>query len=282
MMNHTASIMGILNVTPDSFSDGGNYQHLSQAIAQAEKMVDAGATLIDIGGESSRPGAISIPLEEEIKRTIPVIKALKKNNLNALLSLDTVKPELMQQAIDEGIDFINDISALQNTQSVEIIKHNTAIKICIMHMQGTPQTMQENPQYQDVVTEIMDFFKQRIKALTTQGIEASRIYLDPGFGFGKTLEHNITLFKNLPKFKELTNSLGCAGLLIGVSRKGFIGQITQVKDSKNRQVGSAAAAALAVQYGADIVRVHDVAQTMEILKINNALYNYSESFAQKI
>ena len=266
--------MGILNVTPDSFSDGGDYLNLAQALKQALKMQEEGADLIDIGGESSRPGAQSISLEEELNRTIPVIKTLQENHPKIKLSIDTVKPEVMRQAIKHGVSLINDISGFSNPQSIEAVKSHQNINICLMHMQGTPQTMQQNPTYDNVVTDIENFFKNRIQQLKQQGIKPQRIYLDPGFGFGKTLEHNLILFKNIHRFKTLADKLGCLGLLIGVSRKGFIGHISgvsDVKEAKNRQIGNVIAAALSVQNGADIVRVHDVKETKQALMTAQAL-----------
>lgn len=265
------AVMGILNVTPDSFSDGGEYTEVEEALKRALVMEKEGVDWLDIGGESSRPGASSVSLEEELQRTIPVIRLLKKNDIKAKLSIDTVKTEVMRQAIEHGIDMVNDISALADAKSVELLASHPHIQVCIMHMQGTPKNMQNDPHYDDVLEEVMSFFRQRIESLSTQKINADRIYLDLGFGFGKTLAHNITLFKNLSLFKNFAKNKGCAGLLAGVSRKRFIGELSGVKGARKRLIGSVSAALLSAQNGVDIIRVHDVGETVQALRVSQAL-----------
>lgn len=268
----SASIMGILNVTPDSFSDGGDYYNIDQAVLRAKKMLEQGADWLDIGGESTRPGAKVVALKEEIRRTIPIIQALKREKISAKLSIDTTKPKVMQQAIEMGVNMINDISACQHPESVRILSDNAHVQLCLMHMQGTPRTMQDDPYYQDVVKEISHFFQQRIEYLRYHGIESHRIYIDPGFGFGKTLEHNLALFHNITHFKQLATELGCAGLLVGVSRKRFIGEISKVSNAKERIIGSVIAAILAANMGTDIIRVHDVEETQQALSSYTRLH----------
>jgi len=257
-------VMGILNVTPDSFSDGGKFNQLDAAVARAENMIEAGAVFIDIGGESTRPGAAHIDLAEEISRVIPVIKALTKRNTNAVISVDTSKPELMRQAIDAGAGMINDVRALQEPGAVEAVAVFN-VPVCLMHMQGQPDTMQRDPQYQDVVNDVLHFLKSRIDVCLAAGIKKSRLLVDPGFGFGKSLSQNLLLLKNLSK-------LHCMGVpvLAGLSRKSMIGAIID-KDVNNRLAGSLATALYALQQGVNIIRVHDVEETVDIIKIYKAM-----------
>ena len=197
--------MGVLNATPDSFSDGGQFFSVDSAFEQVKLMIESNADIIDIGGESSRPGAAPVSLEEELKRTIPIIKKVRKHFSHKhfpklRLSIDTTKPEVMRQAILEGCDLVNDISGFFNEQAIEIVKHSSC-QVCVMHMQGSPANMQTNPQYGDIVSDMMNFFQAAYRRLTSAGIQPQRIIYDPGFGFGKTLEHNIQLFQNLSKLQ---------------------------------------------------------------------------------
>ncbi len=252
-------LMGILNVTPDSFSDGGRHQALDRAIAQAEQMVLEGATIIDIGGESTRPGAAAVSIDEELKRTIPVISALARR-LDVVLSIDTSKTEVMRQAIDSGVGLINDVRALQAPGALQVAATgNTAV--CLMHMQGQPQTMQQAPHYENLLTQINAFFAERISACEQAGIERNRLLLDPGFGFGKSLEHNYQLLANLTQLRGHQ-----LPLLIGLSRKSMIGQLLDRAVSE-RLVGSVVGALLAAQQGAEILRIHDVQATADAIKV---------------
>jgi len=252
-------IMGILNITPDSFSDGGQYLDFDQALKRAETMIEEGADIIDIGGESTRPGSDPVSEDEELKRITPIIKALKKNS-NILISVDTYKPRVMEQVIDMGVAMINDVFALQQPGAINVIKKSN-IGICLMHMQGTPKTMQLNPTYQDVVNEVKLFLEGRANSLIAEGIKTERIILDPGFGFGKTFEHNISLLKNLESFQALK-----LPLLVGLSRKSFIRKILS-DEHDDHLSGSISAAIISILKGARIVRVHDVKETQSAIKI---------------
>lgn len=258
-------VMGVLNITPDSFSDGGRHASLEFALAHAEQMVEEGVDLIDIGGESSRPGAPPVPLEEELSRVMPVLYALR--NLDKPLSVDTYKPEVMREAIAAGADMINDINAFRAPGAIEAVRGSDC-GLCIMHMQQIPETMQANPQYGDVVAEVAAFLEERVAALTAAGIDRERLCIDPGFGFGKTLEHNIALMKGIGVLRE---RLGLP-VLAGVSRKSMIGALTG-RPVEKRMAGSLAGALAAVAQGAKIIRVHDVAETVDALKVWNALHN---------
>ncbi|WP_028117618.1 dihydropteroate synthase [Ferrimonas senticii] len=252
-------IMGILNVTPDSFSDGGRHNALAAAIDAAAQMVADGASIIDIGGESTRPGAVDVALEQELERTVPVIEALNAR-LDVVLSIDTSKAAVMIQAVAAGAGIINDVRALQEPGALAAAAQTDAA-ICLMHMQGQPRTMQANPHYQDLFAEINQFFSERIDACEAVGIDRRRLLLDPGFGFGKTLEHNYQLLANLEQMRA-------AGLplLIGLSRKTMIGNLLN-RPVDQRLVGSVTGALLAAQQGAEILRVHDVAATADALKV---------------
>ena len=262
-------IMGVLNVTPDSFSDGGKFFDASSAVKQAKSMVDNGARIIDIGGESSRPGALAVSINDELNRVIPVIKALQ-GEINVPISIDTSKPEVMEQAVKSGASIINDVNALRADGAVEMAA-KLKTDICLMHMQGSPRTMQKNPNYDDVVADIKRFFKERIKVCEAAGIELSSITLDPGFGFGKNLGHNIALLKNLSEFHEFGVSI-----LAGLSRKSMIGTLLGDKDVDSRMIGSVTAALIAVENGADIIRVHDVSETSDALKVWQQIKNFRE------
>ncbi len=256
-------VMGILNVTPDSFSDGGNFDTASKAVAHAEAMVKNGADIIDIGGESTRPGAEAVSIEDEIARVVPVIAALK--SLNVPLSIDTRRPAVMLAALEAGVDLINDIAALEGEGALQIATRNQ-VAVCLMHMKGEPRTMQTAPDYGDVVEEVTQYLAARRDEAERAGIARNRILLDPGFGFGKNLEHNAALFHAMSGMIE---RLGCP-FLVGVSRKSMLGQITG-RAVGERATASVAAAMLAVQKGAAIVRVHDVRETVDALKILHAL-----------
>ena len=259
-------VMGILNVTPDSFSDGGHFIDLDQAIRQVSQMIKDGATLIDIGGESTRPGAEEVSETDELERVIPVLEAVKER-FDVIVSIDTSKAVVMSEAIKCGAGMINDVRALQNEGCLAAVA-NSKIPICLMHMLGLPRTMQTNPQYNDLIGDIKAFFNQRIAACNQAGINQERLILDPGFGFGKTLEQNYHLLANFSDF----NTYGLP-LLAGVSRKSMIGNLlNQTVDE--RLAGSISAALISVQNGAHIIRVHDVKETMDAIKILQAVTLY--------
>lgn len=252
-------IMGILNFTPDSFSDGGSYQHVDSAVISALAMLENGATIIDIGGESTRPGAPDVALEEELSRVIPVIRAIREKS-DCLISIDTSKPEVMRQAVNAGADIINDVRALQEPSSLATAA-TLGVPVCLMHMQGQPRTMQANPQYTDVINDIKQFFIERINECEKAGITRDKIILDPGFGFGKTLAHNYHILKYIDEFKMM----GCE-VLAGLSRKSMIGNLLG-RDVDQRLAGSIAGALIAAQKGAKIIRVHDVTETADALNV---------------
>ena len=251
-------VMGIVNVTPDSFSDGGRHLLRDTAIAHAQQLIAEGADLLDIGGESTRPGAQTVSVQQELDRVLPVIEGLY--GVSVPLSIDTCKPEVMRAALAAGVSMVNDINALQQAEALAAVVASNAA-VCLMHKQGQPQTMQLQPHYQDVLSEVMDFLRTRIAAVEAAGVARDRIVADPGFGFGKTLAHNLTLLRDLDKFSELG-----VPLLAGLSRKSMLGVITG-QGVEHRVSASVAAALLAVQRGASIVRVHDVRATCDALKI---------------
>ena len=251
--------MGILNATPDSFSDGGKFRTPQDAIAQAELMIEAGVDLIDIGGESTRPGAEPVALQEELDRVLPVIEALK--DCGVALSIDTYKAETMRQALRAGVDCVNDIWALRQEGAVDAVLESKDCGIVLMHMQRDPQTMQFNPQYHDVIAQVMQFLNERAELLKTKGVEGNRIAIDPGFGFGKSLDHNLSMLKHFHQFSQLGYAV-----LAGISRKSMLGKITG-KDTHERVAPSVAAAIMASDRGARIVRVHDVPETVDALKL---------------
>lgn len=260
-------IMGIVNITPDSFSDGGTYsKNIQTALQHAEQLLREGADMLDIGGESTRPGSAYVSPEEEWARVAPVLEELAKWQVP--VSLDTRRTQVMQQALTQGwADVINDVAALTDEGAVELLARHPQTGICLMHMQGLPETMQQNPQYQDVAAEIVRYLQARVDACTTAGIARERITLDPGFGFGKTLQHNVILMQHLGDF------LQAAGLplLIGVSRKRMIGELTGEEDPAKRVHGSVAAALAAVARGAQVIRVHDVKATVDAVKVWQAI-----------
>lgn len=256
-------VMGILNVTPDSFSDGGQFTAVDSAMHQVRQMIAEGAAIIDIGGESTRPGAAPVSVEQELERVIPVIEAIRKES-NIPISIDTSKPEVMLEAIVAGADMVNDVYALRTEGAVEQVAE-LAVPVCLMHMQGEPRTMQKSPQYDDLMKDINKFLSERIAACVAAGIKREQILLDPGFGFGKTPEHNLSLIKHLGEF--LTLGLP---ILAGVSRKSTIGYILN-KEVDERLYGSIALATMAIMNGASIIRAHDVAATMDAIKMCRAV-----------
>lgn len=252
-------IMGILNVTPDSFSDGGAYDTVDRALSQALAMVEQGADIIDIGGESTRPGAKSVTAEQELQRVIPVIEAIRQES-DIPISVDTSKPEVMEAAVDAGANLINDVRALQEKGALEMAA-TLNVPVSLMHMQGQPRTMQGDPHYDDVVEDVIGFLRGRIADCELAGIPRSRLLVDPGFGFGKRLDHNLQLLKELGRFSALG-----APLLVGISRKSMVGALLGDLPVEERLFGSVGAAVVAVERGADIVRVHDVRETREALQ----------------
>ncbi|MHB1326447.1 MAG: dihydropteroate synthase [Thermoleophilia bacterium] len=258
-------VMGILNVTTDSFHDGGNFLSADAAIAQGRAMAAAGAGIIDIGGESTRPGSEAVSLEEELARVIPVIEAVAPA-INVPVSIDTSKSEVARAALAAGAAMINDVTALRGDPHMAAVTAEAACPVCLMHMLGEPRTMQENPQYEDVILDIRKFFEERINYAVDQGIRRENIILDPGIGFGKTLDHNLEILRRLDEF----SAIGLP-LLIGVSRKRFIGMIMDDDGTGGRLPGSIAANLLAFQKGARIFRVHDVAENCQALKVAAAV-----------
>ena len=256
-------VMGIVNVTPDSFSDGGKFAATEAAIAHGLELVAQGAGILDIGGESTRPGATPVPLDEELARVIPVIEGLSKQ-VNVPISIDTYKPEVMRAAIAAGAAIVNDVFALREPGGLEVVAASDA-GVCLMHSQGTPQTMQADPQYQDVVTEVIGFLRERMASAEAHGIARDRIMLDPGFGFGKRSVHNLALLRELKILCELGQPV-----LAGLSRKSVLGQITG-NDVDARLHASIAAAVIAAMKGARILRVHDVKATVDALNIVSAV-----------
>ncbi len=258
-----AQVMGILNITPDSFSDGGIFLSPEKALARAKEMVEEGAAIIDVGGESTRPGATPVSLEDELSRVIPVIQALTAE-LAIPVSVDTSKPEVMQAAVTVGAGMINDVRALRVEGALQMaakLNRQASIPLCLMHMQGEPPVMQQYPQYQDVVSEVKKFLTERIEACVNVGIPRERLLIDPGFGFGKSLEHNLDLLRNLSVLADLQ-----VPMLVGLSRKGMISALLDVP-VEQRLYGSLALATIAVWQGAVIVRAHDVRATVEAVKL---------------
>jgi len=251
--------MGVLNVTPDSFSDGGRFSHLDAALAHAGKMVDEGVDIIDIGGESTRPGAGTVSDAEELDRVIPVIERLTAE-FDSPVSVDTSKAIVMREAVNAGAGMINDVCALQADGALAVVA-KLNVPVCLMHMQGAPRSMQSEPAYDDVTGEVLQFLLERIAAATAAGISGERLFMDPGFGFGKTLDHNLQLLRNLQEFTQTGHPV-----LVGVSRKSMIGQLTG-RPVDQRLAGSLGAAMVAVQKGAAVLRVHDVGPTVDILNV---------------
>lgn len=259
-------IMGIVNVTPDSFSDGGNYNSVEDAFKQAMRLIEEGAGILDIGGESTRPGAPDVALQEELLRVIPVIKRIREAS-DCVISIDTSKAAVMEAAIEAGADIINDVRALQEPGALEVAAKYSDVPVCLMHMQGQPRTMQTNPTYENLISDINQFFEERVLTCSKAGINQNRIILDPGFGFGKTLSHN---FEILEKFNAFS-TLGLP-LLAGLSRKSMFGQLLN-RETSERVAASLAGALLCAQKGAHIIRVHDVKETADVIGVWQAARN---------
>ena len=264
-----ARMMAVLNITPDSFSDGGRFVGLDAALVQAERLIADGADVLDVGGESTRPGAESVSVDAEIARVVPVIEAIAAR-FDVPISIDTSKPEVMCAAVAAGAGLVNDVNALRAEGALDAVAE-LKVSVCLMHMQGEPRTMQEAPHYDDVVGEVKRFLADRVLACRIAGIDPKRVVIDPGFGFGKSLEHNLALLAQLGQFANIE-----APLLVGLSRKRMIGTITG-RDVDQRAIGSAAAALLAVERGARIVRVHDVAITHDALAMYEALRPFEKA-----
>ncbi|ASF15379.1 dihydropteroate synthase [Shewanella xiamenensis] len=259
-------VMGILNVTPDSFSDGGKFSSFELACQHADEMVAQGALIIDIGGESTRPGAADVTVEDELARVIPLVEYVAKHH-DVWISVDTSKPEVMRQAVNAGAHLINDVRALLEPGALETAAQLN-VPICLMHMQGAPRTMQTAPEYQDLVADVSQFLTERIQACIEAGIPRERLLIDPGFGFGKTLEHNYELLAKLERFEQFE-----LPILIGLSRKSMIGNLL-ARPTSERLAGSLAGAMIAAQKGAHIIRVHDVPETVDVLKVLQATQAY--------
>ena len=255
----TPQVMGILNVTPDSFSDGGKYNSLDNALQQAQRMTDAGVTIIDIGGESTRPGAPDVELTEELNRVIPVIKAIREKH-DVWISVDTSKAEVMRQAAQAGADIINDVRALQEPGALHVAAE-TGLPVCLMHMQGQPRTMQANPHYDDLLIEVGQFLEERVEACEGVGIKREQLILDPGFGFGKTIEHNYHMLAHLEQFHQFG-----LPILAGMSRKSMVFKLLD-KTPSECVAASVSCATIAAMKGAQIIRVHDFEQTLDAMKI---------------
>lgn len=256
-------VMGVLNVTPDSFSDGGCFNVLDAAVKHAERMVEAGASIVDVGGESTRPGAAKVSLQEELDRVCPVVERLIKE-MDVVVSVDSSTPEVMRESIALGCHLLNDVRAFTRPGAVETVVDSN-VALCVMHMQGEPDTMQRNPSYAQVMSEVYQYLGQRLNVLREAGVPNERLLVDPGFGFGKTLEHNLALLRDLDQLKGLATPI-----LAGLSRKSMIGAILD-KPVEQRLFGSVSAAVIAAMNGAKILRVHDVSETVDALKIVDAL-----------
>lgn len=267
-------VMGILNVTPDSFSDGGRFVTRDEAVRQAERMLAEGADLIDIGGESTRPGAAAVSVDEELGRVIPVIEGLAER-VDVPLSVDTSKPDVMCAAVSAGAAMINDVAALRAEGAVDAVA-DLGVPVCLMHMRGEPRTMQDAPQYADVVADILDYLVQRVSACAAGGVARKRLLIDPGFGFGKTLQHNLALLGSLRAFERLE-----LPIMVGISRKSMLGALTGRVVVEDRTSASVAAALIAVERGARIVRVHDVGPTVDALKIWQATVDAGQASSEK-
>lgn len=258
--------MGIVNVTPDSFSDGGLFLSQNNAFNHAKQLIAEGADIIDIGGESTRPGAEPVSVQQELDRVIPLVEKIRAE-FSVSISVDTSKSLVMREAIAAGVDIINDVMALTGEDSIAAVAASDTVKVCLMHMQGQPRTMQKNPKYDNVIEDIKAFLLMRTQACVNAGIASNRIIIDPGFGFGKTVVHNLLLMKNLQLFSQLGYPV-----LVGISRKSFIGKILN-KQVTERLYGSLALSVVAVSKGASIIRTHDVAATVDALKMTDAVLN---------
>lgn len=256
-------IMGVINITPDSFSDGGHFFDQQNALEHARRLIDEGADILDIGGESTRPGSAVVSVDEELRRTVPIIESIRGFS-SVPISIDTSKARVMTAAAAAGADLINDVWALRQPGALEAAA-NSGLIVCLMHMQGNPQTMQESPEYENVLMEVAEFLKQRARQVCEAGIDAKKIIIDPGFGFGKTLQQNLQLLNSIDKLVELGFPV-----LAGISRKSMIGTILD-KPVDQRLYGSIAAAVIAVLKGAKIIRVHDVAETRDAIRVADAV-----------
>lgn len=258
-------VMGILNVTPDSFSDGGSYSDPSAAVDRALEMAAQGADIIDIGGESTRPGADPVSAAEELRRTVLVIERIRAQS-DVFISIDTMKGEVAARAIEAGADIINDVSAFETDSTMPRVAVETQAGVVLMHMKGSPQTMQDNPDYDDVVTEVAGYLQGRIEFAAQYGVERNRIVLDPGIGFGKTIDHNLALLRGLPELVKCGSPI-----LVGASRKSFIGEVLGREHPEDRRSGSLGAAAWCAVHGAHILRVHDVIETCDVCRVLDRL-----------
>ena len=259
-------VMGIINVTPDSFSDGGNYFNSEHAVKQAMTILKQGATILDIGGESTRPGAPDVTCEVELQRVVPVISAIRAMS-DCVISIDTSKAQVMEAAINAGADIINDVRALQEPNALEVAAQFGDVPVCLMHMQGQPRTMQANPSYTNLIPQVKQFFNERIESCEQAGIKRDRLIIDPGFGFGKNLAHNLSLLGEFEQFATFE-----LPLLAGLSRKSMFGQLLN-RDTDKRLAASLAGALLCAQKGAHIIRVHDVQETADVLNVWQAARN---------
>ena len=266
-INNKTLIMAVLNVTPDSFSDGGSYSSVDIAVEKALEMIKLGADIIDIGGESTRPGAEAVSLEEELKRTVPVIKALREKS-DVLISIDTTKAAVAQQAIDAGADIINDISAFKIDPAMKDVALKTGAGAMLMHMRGTPQTMQNDLHYDDLIGEIKNYFSDIIGDLEEAGIKKQKLMIDPGIGFSKNVEQNLQLVKHLDQFLDFD-----VPILLGTSRKSFIGKVLNLSDPAERIWGTAASISIGICKGAAVVRVHDIDEMKQVATLTDAILN---------
>ena len=257
--------MGVLNVTPDSFSDGGLYADAAAAVAHGARMADDGADIVDVGGESTRPGAAPVAVDEELQRVLPVIEGLRASRPDLVVSIDTRHSRVAKEAVAAGASIVNDISGALDPAMVDVVK-DAGTGLVLMHMQGDPRTMQVAPHYDDVVAEVHEFLRERVESAVFAGIASEYLCVDPGIGFGKDLEHNLALLRAVERFRDLD-----AAVMVGASRKRFIGALTEVEDPAARVEGSIAAAVLSVGHGADAVRVHDVAETVRALRVADAI-----------
>ena len=264
----TPQVMGIVNITPDSFSDGGKYHQLESALRHVESMIEAGTAIIDIGGESTRPGAADVNVEMELARVIPVIEAIRQR-FDCWISIDTSKAQVMTEAVNAGADLINDVRALQEVGALEAAA-KANVPICLMHMQGQPRTMQSDPSYVDLITDVNQFLQERIQVCEQYGITRQQLILDPGFGFGKTMAHNYQLLAQLEQFHQFG-----LPLLAGMSRKSMISKLLD-KSPVDCVAGSLACATIAAMKGAQIIRVHDVQETIDVIRVCNIVANYSK------
>lgn len=265
MLGERTLVMGIVNVTPDSFSDGGLFADREAAVAHGARLADDGADILDVGGESTRPGSDPVPVEEELARVLPVIEGLRAARPETPVSIDTRHAEVAAKAIEMGAAVVNDVTAGRDPDMFRVV-HDGGPGMVLMHMLGEPKTMQQEPRYDDVVADVHEFLRERVEAAVFAGIEADRLAVDPGIGFGKDLEHNLALLRSLRSFLDLD-----VALLVGASRKHFIGTLSETKDPRVRLEGSLAAAVWCAANGADIVRVHDVRETVAALKVIDAV-----------